>query len=963
MLISASNGSRGGSTAIPFSVCFSFPAAGIMLNTGHSAFSRDLQFMKCEYVNAYMHKKNYNGTRRLGVESLELRMMLTGEGVDLPVVSMVPSAATELIPTSDEDITRAVAVDLNGDGQLDYAATLSGQTRRLVFLVADDGGYSSLNMPTVTDNQFEDIDFGDINGDGLLDVVAVAEKVVHTYINLGFSPDSDWLGMQPHEQVRISAKSLSVADLNDDGRDDLVLGTEQRVDVRIANFEGKFLSGIWYLNTKGLKIVTSGDVNDDGHVDVVANSVDTESIEVLLNDGQGFLAESQSIPDVDPTKHLELLDVNGDTHLDLIVGGQNQYHDNVHIWNGTASGTLVNNGEGFETVGAPQDFALGDINGDEIPDLVVGHGGTFHHPTNDNGPGGVSILLATSPGVFQDPVRVVTPGARALTIADVGAGAVITAVSNSNNELVTLSWSDNQLIDAAHDFSEPDENMFQHRNSVFGDFNGDGMTDAVVANRFNEVIDGKLFLGNVDGTFTVTPLLLDPIPRVFELFVGDFNGDDVDDLGIQVDFSDTQLFSLISNGDGTFQAAQSSALGAVLSNRQVVDINQDGRDDLVATEGASTTTWVMTALADENGRWVRSAERLELNSQFVAELRIQDLNGDDQLDLIASSFQGVETALGIGDGTFAASQVISMEASFQAIGDFNGDGLGDVIGAGFGEIQLTAAYGTEEGGYQISTDVPLDFQLANPQGLQAVDLEGDGVSELVVIGLNELLVLRSDGSGGFTSEAFATGFFAARLFVQEVTGDNHLDLIAAPGMNFIGGSPTMHITVYPGSADGGLEAPMHAAASMIDGQLISIEKNANRVEFLISNRFGFGRMTGSLSAGLVGDFNGDGQISSDDMDLLCAAAHAAALPPAEVARFDQNGDDQINAEDIDEWLANVANTKRGDADLDGDVDFADFLELSANFGSEDGHWSEGDFNCDGVIGFSDFLLLSSNFGV
>ena len=759
--------------------------------------------------------------------------------------------------------------------------------------------------------------------------------------------------------MRIPAKSLSVADLNDDGRDDLILGTEQRVDVRIANFEGKFLSGIWYLNSAGLKIVTSGDVNDDGHVDVVANSVDTESIEVLLNDGQGFLAESQSIPNVEPTARLELLDVNGDTHLDLVGGGQNQYHDNVHVWNGTASGVLEQNGEGFETVGAPQDFALGDINGDEIPDLVVGHGSTFHHPINDNGPGGVSILLATSPGVFRDPIRVATPGAKALTITDAGTGTIIQAVTDFGNKLMTLSWSDNQLIDAAHDFSTPAENMFQFRNSVFGDFNNDGTTDAVVTNRFNEVVDGQLFLGNVDGTFTVTPLALAPIQRVFDLFVGDFNGDNVDDLGVQ---SDTGSLGLISNGDGTFQKPQAGELPASFGSRQVVDINQDGRDDLLGTEGSPTTTWVVAALADENGRWVASAERLELNSQFVAELRIQDLNGDDQLDIVASAFQGLESAFGNGDGTFAASQAIPMEVSFQAVGDFNGDGWGDVIGAGFGEIQLTAAYGTEAGGYQISTNVPLDFELANPQGLQAVDLDGDGVSELVVISVDGLHVLRSDGSGGFTSEAFATGFFAARLFVQDVTGDNHLDLIAAPGMNFIGGSPTTHITVYPGISGGGLGSPMHAAASMIDGQLTAIEKHADRVEFLISHRLGFGRMTGSLINGPDGDFNGDGQISSDDLDLLCAAAHAAALPPSEVARFDQNGDDQINAEDIDEWLANLANTKRGDADLDGDVDFADFLKLSANFGSEDGHWSDGDFDCDGVIGFSDFLLLSSNFG-
>ena len=51
----------------------------------------------------------------------------------------------------------------------------------------------------------------------------------------------------------------------------------------------------------------------------------------------------------------------------------------------------------------------------------------------------------------------------------------------------------------------------------------------------------------------------------------------------------------------------------------------------------------------------------------------------------------------------------------------------------------------------------------------------------------------------------------------------------------------------------------------------------------------------------------------------------------------------------------------GDANLDGTVDFDDFMELSKNFGQE-GTWSEGDFDADGKIEFDDFLTLSANFG-
>lgn len=56
----------------------------------------------------------------------------------------------------------------------------------------------------------------------------------------------------------------------------------------------------------------------------------------------------------------------------------------------------------------------------------------------------------------------------------------------------------------------------------------------------------------------------------------------------------------------------------------------------------------------------------------------------------------------------------------------------------------------------------------------------------------------------------------------------------------------------------------------------------------------------------------------------------------------------------------LLNRVPGDTDLDGEVDFTDFLQLSANSGNP-GVWSNGDFDHDDVVTFSDFLLLSANF--
>jgi hypothetical protein len=61
-------------------------------------------------------------------------------------------------------------------------------------------------------------------------------------------------------------------------------------------------------------------------------------------------------------------------------------------------------------------------------------------------------------------------------------------------------------------------------------------------------------------------------------------------------------------------------------------------------------------------------------------------------------------------------------------------------------------------------------------------------------------------------------------------------------------------------------------------------------------------------------------------------------------------------------LDNVLATKRGDADLNGRIEFADFLALAQAFATPGAKgWQEGDFDGDEEVTFADFLLLASNF--
>lgn len=108
-----------------------------------------------------------------------------------------------------------------------------------------------------------------------------------------------------------------------------------------------------------------------------------------------------------------------------------------------------------------------------------------------------------------------------------------------------------------------------------------------------------------------------------------------------------------------------------------------------------------------------------------------------------------------------------------------------------------------------------------------------------------------------------------------------------------------------------------------------------------------------------GDFTGDGQVDARDIDQLLAAIRMGS----EVAFYELGAaTSELDDEDVRILVQDVLGTRRGDANLDGAVNFADFLLLSANFGSTLATWSDGDFDGSGTVDFTDFLILSSQFG-
>ena len=113
---------------------------------------------------------------------------------------------------------------------------------------------------------------------------------------------------------------------------------------------------------------------------------------------------------------------------------------------------------------------------------------------------------------------------------------------------------------------------------------------------------------------------------------------------------------------------------------------------------------------------------------------------------------------------------------------------------------------------------------------------------------------------------------------------------------------------------------------------------------------------------LLGDYELGIDFDMDVIDRACSLIQDGEFDDNLIDDLDFVEDGRLDHLDIDFLVEETFRTKSGDANLDGKVNFTDFLVLSSNFGSTNARWSDGDFNCSGDVGFDDFLALSRNFG-
>ena len=170
------------------------------------------------------------------------------------------------------------------------------------------------------------------------------------------------------------------------------------------------------------------------------------------------------------------------------------------------------------------------------------------------------------------------------------------------------------------------------------------------------------------------------------MVVGDFNGDAVPDLAVANRDSDN-VSVLLGSGDGTFQTQRNLATGRFPFSVAVADFNGDGVADLAVANNGSDNVSVLLGNGDGSFQ-----EGLNFSAHTPISLAVGDFNGDGVPDLAVTngpelrSSDDVSVLLGKGEGTFRAARSFGGGNSLRslAVGDFNGDGMPDLVVASLG---------------------------------------------------------------------------------------------------------------------------------------------------------------------------------------------------------------------------------------------------------------------------------------
>jgi len=364
-----------------------------------------------------------------------------------------------------------------------------------------------------------------------------------------------------------------------------LLMTIHQATAQGVNFDPAFLLGVG----SAPAYVVAADVNGDGKVDLISANAGDGTLTVMTNNGSGGFALETTLVVGNFPLFVVAADVNGDGKLDLISAdfGSGGSGNTLTIW--------TNNGNGFGynstlTVGSgPYAVAAADVNGDGKVDLISANAndGTLTVLTN-NGHGGFGLYATLPVGASASSYP------DSIAVADVnGDGKPDLISANSSDGTLTVLTNNGNggfgLYATLTVGSGP-------ASVIATNVSGNGQPDLISANAYDGTL--TVFTNNGHGLFGFNATLnvgLSSGSSPENVVAVDVNGDGKLDL-VSADFGDDTLTVLTNNGSGGFGLGAMLSVGVAGSEPNAVaaaDVNGDGKPDLISANFGTGTLSVL----------------------------------------------------------------------------------------------------------------------------------------------------------------------------------------------------------------------------------------------------------------------------------------------------------------------------------------------------------------------------------
>jgi len=809
-----------------------------------------------------------------------------------------------------------VSADFNRDGSADLAVANNGSDTVSILLGIDEGAFapavnlSTLSSPTAVAS-------GDVNRDGMPDLfIGRAASSDNVAVRLG-NGDGTFAAASNYT-AGISVEAITSGDLNRDGKLDLVVSSANgnTVSVLLGFGDGTLAPASSYATGLGSRSIVISDFSDDGKPDLAVTNADTNTVSILLGNGDGSFATATSWTVGAGPESVVAADFNRDGRLDLATANADAGTISMRL--GFGDGTFVP-AVNFTSGSGPFSLVAGDYDADGLLDLAVAN------IDSDD----ISILMGNGNGTFDAPV-LLSVGSEPRALVNIhlrGSGrphlAVANQASNNLSVILNLCPEPDLVVNKSHsgDFTQG-QTAATYIITVSND-GGDGPTIGTVT--VVDTLPPGLTATSLSGTgwactlgtltctrsdtiednasfppITLTvdvavdaPALVTNTVTVSGVELNEGNNDDSDPTTV-IQFAD---LTITKTHAGTFTqgdtgrtytiSVKNSGLAPTSGTVTVTDTLPAGLTATALTgSGWSCTLGTLTCTrsdvlaAGEIWPPIFITVTVANDAPFSVTNTVTVSGGGEVITGNNSASDPTVIYDNLGCGTFASAvNLAADEATFVAVGDFNGDGDSDLAVTNDFTKKVLILLGNGDGTFAAAVDYPTG---TDPEWVATGDFDGDGDVDLAIAdsGSTNVSILLGDGNGAFAAPATYSigGSGITSVAVGDFNGDGKDDVAATnPSLN--------RVEILLGYGDGTLAAavsyatgstPFQVAVGDFNGDGIADLAVANSVSVsvLIGNGDGtfdpqVSYASGQAKAVAIADFNADGKsdlaVANDDV--------------------------------------------------------------------------------------------------